>query len=316
MKSLGEIKNSIKKDFIVNGMLKSEGVYCLVALPKVGKSMLALQLSDSIANNKQFLGFEIKPSPVLYVSTENSGSQLYERTKLMNIEFTDDNFKFIDRNQYPVFYLRDLEYDIKQFSESGGKLLIIDMIKDIKFDKKIETNSYDDIGQVAIPKLREYCYKYHLTILFVHHLNKKGKSLGSTAYDGAVDGILRLTQSSVDKKRYRLVVDNRDYEGLDLSLIKDDKCILSVCHEEDDEEELDINLVLLIKYAISKIEFEFTCSSIIKDLNLTITPKRFGKLLNSNIKRLECEGLHIISNRVSNARKYIAKYEEPIIENE
>ena len=54
MKSLGEIKNSIKKDFIVNGMLKSEGVYCLVALPKVGKSMLALQLSDSIANNKQF----------------------------------------------------------------------------------------------------------------------------------------------------------------------------------------------------------------------------------------------------------------------
>ena len=211
----------------------------------------------------------------------------------MNIEFTDDNFKFIDRNQYPVFYLRDLEYDIKRFSESGGKLLIIDMIKDIKFDKKIETNSYDDIGQVAIPKLREYCYKYHLTILFVHHLNKKGKSLGSTAYDGAVDGTLRLTQSSVDKKRYRLVVDNRD-----------------------DDEELDINLVLLIKYAISKIEFEFTCSSIIKDLNLTITPKKFGKLLNSNIKRLECEGLHITSNRVSNARKYIAKYEEPIIENE
>ena len=82
MKSLGKIKNSIKKDFIVNGMLKSEGVYCLVALPKVGKSMLALQLSDSIANNKQFLGFKIKPSPVLYVSTENSGSQLYERIKL------------------------------------------------------------------------------------------------------------------------------------------------------------------------------------------------------------------------------------------
>ena len=63
MKSLGEIKNSIKKDFVVNGMLKSEGVYCLVALPKVGKSMLALQLSNPLTNGKQFLGHDTMPSP-------------------------------------------------------------------------------------------------------------------------------------------------------------------------------------------------------------------------------------------------------------
>ena len=54
MKSLSEVKINNKKDFIVNGIMKSNGLYCLIALPKVGKSMLALQLSDSISNNKQF----------------------------------------------------------------------------------------------------------------------------------------------------------------------------------------------------------------------------------------------------------------------
>ena len=42
-------KEAIKKDFIVDNLMKSKGLYCLVARPKVGKSLLALQLANSIA---------------------------------------------------------------------------------------------------------------------------------------------------------------------------------------------------------------------------------------------------------------------------
>ena len=41
MKKLGEAKESIKKDIIVENLMISNGVYLLVARPKVGKSFFA-----------------------------------------------------------------------------------------------------------------------------------------------------------------------------------------------------------------------------------------------------------------------------------
>ena len=77
MKTISEMrKNSIKKDFIVDNLMKSNGLYCLVARPKVGKSLLALQLANSIATGTNFLGFRTSPSPVLYISTEMNFSQI------------------------------------------------------------------------------------------------------------------------------------------------------------------------------------------------------------------------------------------------
>lgn len=55
-----------------------------------------------------------------------------------------------------------------------------------------DLNNYRDMGQYVIPKFRELCKKYNFTILLIHHLNKNNKSLGSTAIDGSVDGIITL----------------------------------------------------------------------------------------------------------------------------
>lgn len=80
MKVLEELKETTKKDIIIDGIMRSKDVYLLVSKPKVGKSLFALQLANSIANNKAFLGHEIlKPSPVLYITTELSDSQLRDR---------------------------------------------------------------------------------------------------------------------------------------------------------------------------------------------------------------------------------------------
>ena len=38
MKSLSEVKINNKKDFIVNGIMKSNGLYCLIALAKLYKT--------------------------------------------------------------------------------------------------------------------------------------------------------------------------------------------------------------------------------------------------------------------------------------
>ena len=82
-----QLNTDIKKDNIIEGIMKSNGLYCLVAEPKVGKSFLALQIANSLTNNIEFLGFKVNPTPVLYISTELSSLQLKERLNIASYEF-------------------------------------------------------------------------------------------------------------------------------------------------------------------------------------------------------------------------------------
>ena len=52
MKQLTEIKESTKKDIIVENLMISNGVYLLVSHPKVGKSMFAQQLAFSLTTGE------------------------------------------------------------------------------------------------------------------------------------------------------------------------------------------------------------------------------------------------------------------------
>lgn len=51
--------------------------------------------------------------------------------------------------------------------------------------------------------------------------------------------------------------------------------------------ELDFNLLAFMRYVIKKKEVIFTSAKMVAELNLLITPFCFGRLFNSNIKRLE-----------------------------
>ena len=76
MKPIEELNITIKKDNIIDGIMKSNGLYCLVAEPKVGKSFLALQLANSLVNNKQFLGFNTNPTPSYMLAQKSQNYNL------------------------------------------------------------------------------------------------------------------------------------------------------------------------------------------------------------------------------------------------
>ena len=276
MKSISEMrKETLKKDFIVDNLMKSNGLYCLVARPKVGKSLLALQLAYSIATGNTFLGFRTIPSPVLYISTEMNSRQMVDRIDKMKLDFNDDNFKFIEQNpKEKNLNLMDLQLNFDDFSkEFNGRFVIIDMFSGIGFNSGYDLNNYQDIGQVVIPKFRELCQKYNFTILLVHHLNKNNTSLGSTAIDGSVDGKITLKQDLNIKNKLYLNYESRDYEGFDLVLKRNDNLIFERVEET---EELNPNLLFFLNYAIKQKEFSFTASEITSKLNLQVTPSAFG----------------------------------------
>lgn len=317
MKTISEMRNSFtKKDFIVDNLMKSKGLYCLVARPKVGKSLLALQLANSIATGQPFLGFRTIPSPVLYISTEMDYTQIMSRIDKMQLQFDDSNFALIEQSPNErKLNLMDLQLDFQTFAtDYNGRFVIIDMFSGIDMNNGYDLNNYQDMGQYVIPKFREICKKYNFTILLVHHLNKNNTSLGSTAIDGSVDGKITLKQDINIKNKIIFTYESRDYEGLDLVLKRNDNLIFEL--SEVESEDLNYNILTFLNYAIKQKEFTFTASDITSKLNLPITPSVFGKLLNNNIDNLEKEGLYIEQKRTSNERTYTAIYKEPTYENE
>ena len=313
MKTISQMRNEpIKKDFIVDKLMKSRGVYCLVARPKVGKSLFALQLANSVANGQEFLGLKTITSPVLYISTEMNSTQILERIDKMGLQFTDKNFflKEQEVNERKL-NLMDLQLDLQEFAyDYGGKLVIIDMLCGIRLDNGYDINSYQDIGQYVIPKFRELSNKYGFTILLIHHLNKSNTSLGSTAIDGSVDGMITLKKDNNIVNKIFLNYESRDFEGLDLILKRNENLLFEI--SELETEYLNVNLIIFLNYAIKQRDFEFTVSEITSKLNLNITPSQFGKILNANIDNLQKEGLYIEQQRKAKARVYIAQYKEPL----
>ena len=317
MKNISDMKkNPIKKDFIVDKLMKPSGLYCLVARPKVGKSIFALQLANSIATGTTFLGLNTTPSPILYISTEMSSEQILERINIMDLDFNDTNFHLIEQETNSrKLNMMDLQLDLQMFAnEYNGRFVIIDMLCGVDLNNGYDLNNYQDIGQFVIPKYRELCKKYNFTILLVHHLNKNNTSLGSTAIDGSVDGLITLREDKNIKNKVILNYESRDYESMDLILKRTSNLNFEI--SEVETEDLNINLIIFLNYAISQGNFTFNSSEITSKLKLAITPSVFGKLLNSNLKNLEKEGLFIEKNRTGNSRIYNAHYIEPSYEND
>lgn len=62
----------------------------------------------------------------------------------------------------------------------------------IDYGYETDINNYSDIMKNMFGKYRELAKKYNLTSLLINHLNKEGKTLGSTGIDGNMNGILTL----------------------------------------------------------------------------------------------------------------------------
>ena len=233
-------------------------------------------------------------------------------------ETTEDDYdkEELKANQYQD-YLNDFDGTFKPMSyeEFLDSDWLYDYLRDY-FEEQDEykewadfINSYNDVMKNMFDKYRDLAKTYNLTFLLIHHLNKEGKTLGSTGIDGNMNGILTLINNK--DNTYTLKIINRDFEEQNLNLIRNGKLEFEIINE--DNTELDFNLSVFMRYVIKKKEVVFTPAEMIAELNLLITPSRFGRLLNSNTKRLEKEGIYVELNRTATSRNYKAKFIDPLI---
>ena len=158
MKTIEELRNSIVDiNYIIENMIRENGLYCLLGEAKVGKSAMALQIANSVANGIPFLDLKTNKSPVLYLSTEMNPNETISRIKLMKLNLSNEDFLYTypEDNMTQLSILK-VEKEIMNFHEKyNGKLVFIDMFNGINFGYDYDLNNYQDMSQNIFPKMRE-----------------------------------------------------------------------------------------------------------------------------------------------------------------
>ena len=210
----------------------------------LGKSILSVQIADSISNGKQIRGFrlEAEKQPVLYFDFELSAKQFEVRYSTKNDAqkvfenhyLFDDNFKRIEINpdsEIPVkstfeeYLYQSLEQSI---TETGAKILIIDNITYLKNETE---RSKDALPLMKY--LKALKSKHGLSILALAHTPKRDLSRPITQNDlggskmlyNFIDSCFAIGQSSGDKNlRYIKQIKARN-----TAMIYDTENVI-VCH--------------------------------------------------------------------------------------
>lgn len=211
------------------GELWFEGELCILfADSNVGKSILAVQIADSISKKKEIQPFKLEAEKhaVLYLDFE-LGSKQFETRYSKNFDehyHFDNGFIRIEQNSdadlplnadYHTYLLNSLELSIVS---TGAKTIIIDNLTYL--------TSGNESAKDALPlmkKLKELKSKYDLSMLVLAHTPKRDMSKAITKNDLAgskmlmnfCDSSFTIGQSSADSNlRYIKQIKQRNTEEI------------------------------------------------------------------------------------------------------
>ena len=215
---LNEAKNTPVPEMLFGEFWHENEICVLFADSNLGKSILAVQIADSISRGEQIQGFklEAKKQPVLYFDFELSAKQFEVRyscksrtQKVFENHYSfDDNFKRIEINPDTEIpkesdFEKYLNQSIEQsIIETGAKVLIIDNITYLKTEMEQSKNALP-----LIQHLKALKSKYNLSILTLAHTPKRDLSRpisqndlqGSKMIFNFIDSCFAIGQSNTDK---------------------------------------------------------------------------------------------------------------------
>ena len=200
-------------DWLVPGLLPVGETVLLCALPKVGKSKLAIDLAFSVATGEsRFLGQETKQGKVLLITPDASKQSLKQ-------ELTKRGFRKQDSPNLHIFprwsidQMAVLEAKLEKFRPD---LVVIDSLKKITAGKEISENSAEFSDNIIA--LNDMLSRYRTSGILVHHANKSNDAIGvervrgSTAIVGACWGtwiLERIPKKDLNNAK-RMIVDPKD----------------------------------------------------------------------------------------------------------
>lgn len=225
--NLGEFLNNaaVGLDWLVPEMLPKGESVILAAIPKVGKTLLAVDLAYAVATGGEFLGEQLEQGKVLIISTDESPNSAARKLIQRGFRTTDSNVRVMTR-----FLIQETAPLKEQLRDFKPDLVIIDSLKSICRISDISENSAEFAN--SIYDVKELLTEYGASGVFIHHETKSkdaegiNKVRGSGAITGATWGVWQMAAQkghsedgeSVPSGNRILTVTSRDAEGFKTTL--------------------------------------------------------------------------------------------------
>lgn len=226
----------IDTSFMVNPLFK-EGAYVLItARQKVGKSLLAMDISYMLSTGES-IGSRLIPKKqynVLYVDSEMPINEFKNRIIALKElyvkkEYIDDNFNFIN-GQSLDFRLDLTKKKTIEFIEQqikNTKFIVFDNLDKLAFGASINANKWDIVSSWF-----KSLTKRGITVFLIHHENNDGKPRGTGKITDDVDLSIAL-KKSLDCPKGKTII---EFHIMDSRYLFGDQCdsfIIEYCTEEN-----------------------------------------------------------------------------------
>lgn len=193
-------------DWLVDGLIERGQRGLVIAPPKVGKSIMFLDMCVSLASMTRFLGANPYPSPVrTAIISREDGPELVKRrlTQLaagrnLTLNEVDPYILVNTVKQSSSFHIdsqRELEEMAQWLRIAKIEFCVIDVLNKLHFQNE---NSTDDMTKVMI-KFDELASLSGAQVCVIHHLGRTGNARGSTTIEGWADFICKLEQDPADE---------------------------------------------------------------------------------------------------------------------
>jgi len=234
-RQLGHI---VQGHWLVEGLLQAGWLLVINARPKVGKSIVAVNLATALAEGTPFLSLPTSPCAVVYVDLERQLETL-NRFKALNA-VSNPNI-FVPDERVGADALDALCSLIKQARERTGRPVVVfvdtlgDFIKPALRQRKASINDYDAIAEI-LQALRDLALGLGCAFVFVHHARKALSEeptevdvLGSTAIAGKFDVIAHLQPDRTDSSVLALTAEGNAIAKTTLYFTISDNYRLEIC---------------------------------------------------------------------------------------
>jgi len=224
--------------WLIEGLLQAGWLLVINARPKVGKSILSVNLATALAEGTKFLGLLTNPCAVLYIDLERPLETL-NRFKALNAQ-NNPNI-FVPSERIGADMLDALRALICQAKEQTNRPVVVvvdtlgDFIKPALKQRRASINDYDAIAEI-LQELRNLALELGCAFVFVHHARKALSEeptevdvLGSTAIAGKFDVIAHLQPDRTDGSVLALTAEGNAIAKTTLHFTIGDNYRLEVC---------------------------------------------------------------------------------------
>lgn len=192
-------------EFFIDSFL-AEGATILAGPPKIGKSLIAMDIGFKIALGEDFMQRHTDTAPVMIYSLEDSWSRLKGRMIKQGHQCIDPAHSPVFRISAPTFY-DGLKESIEEFIAKNGKsLIILDTLQRISPPRIGRVSDYD-YYYPFLSEISQIAREGHSSIILIHHTTKAidennpfNNILGTTAIQGATDAMVVITRNKKQRQ--------------------------------------------------------------------------------------------------------------------